>query len=388
MVHGMADSLFLSTPSARRATHQTGGRLCSKSISIHALREEGDRPSGLPLLLSVRFLSTSSARRATRPFPPSDGTPWHFYPRPPRGGRRFAHACRPLFGGFLSTPSARRATAKRCQPSGGKENFYPRPPRGGRHFRLVDVAPSCIFLSTPSARRATRVLILVRGRGFISIHALREEGDAQKWAFEHLGEEHFYPRPPRGGRRRTPRHRSQSREFLSTPSARRATPASRAKILLPLDFYPRPPRGGRRMQMPEIAARRIFLSTPSARRATHAAGRTYGQQVISIHALREEGDPTTTWTSAPIMRFLSTPSARRATRVAFGQIIHHADFYPRPPRGGRLWALSTSAPRSVFLSTPSARRATRTVIAARTSRTDFYPRPPRGGRPNKAEGIF
>ena len=65
MVHGMADSLFLSTPSARRATHQTGGRLCSKSISIHALREEGDRPSGLPLLLSVRFLSTPSARRAT-----------------------------------------------------------------------------------------------------------------------------------------------------------------------------------------------------------------------------------------------------------------------------------------------------------------------------------
>ena len=64
MVHGMADSLFLSTPSARRATHQTGGRLCSKSISIHALREEGDQ----------------------------QGDSWvhgrsNFYPRPPRGGR-------------------------------------------------------------------------------------------------------------------------------------------------------------------------------------------------------------------------------------------------------------------------------------------------------------
>ena len=57
--------------------------------------------------------------------------------------------------------------------------------------------------------------------------------------------------------------------------------------------------------------------------------------VISIHALREEGDP---W----------TPRA----------LLLPADFYPRPPRGGRLWALSTSAPRSVFLSTPSARRAT------------------------------
>ena len=65
MVHGMADSLFLSTPSARRATHQTGGRLCSKSISIHALREEGDRTvHGDHLLLNL-FLSTPSARRAT-----------------------------------------------------------------------------------------------------------------------------------------------------------------------------------------------------------------------------------------------------------------------------------------------------------------------------------
>ena len=65
MVHGMADSLFLSTPSARRATHQTGGRLCSKSISIHALREEGD-PTNLAAFADREiFLSTPSARRAT-----------------------------------------------------------------------------------------------------------------------------------------------------------------------------------------------------------------------------------------------------------------------------------------------------------------------------------
>ena len=38
------DLLFLSTPSARRATHGLDARLCDRGISIHALREEGDRP--------------------------------------------------------------------------------------------------------------------------------------------------------------------------------------------------------------------------------------------------------------------------------------------------------------------------------------------------------
>ena len=33
---------FLSTPSARRATHRTDRRPHDRGISIHALREEGD----------------------------------------------------------------------------------------------------------------------------------------------------------------------------------------------------------------------------------------------------------------------------------------------------------------------------------------------------------
>ena len=56
---------FLSTPSARRATHADVLRLELYQISIHALREEGDHcfvPSRLILLV---FLSTPSARRAT-----------------------------------------------------------------------------------------------------------------------------------------------------------------------------------------------------------------------------------------------------------------------------------------------------------------------------------
>ena len=35
---------------------------------------------------------------------------------------------------------------------------------------------------------------------------------------------------------------------------------------------------------------RIFLSTPSARRATTAGEKETGLKFISIHALREEGD--------------------------------------------------------------------------------------------------
>ena len=56
---------------------------------------------------------------------------------------------------------------------------------------------------------------------------------------------------------------------------------------------------------------------------------------ISIHALREEGDPCLRGCSQPSHTFLSTPSARRATGASV--ILSHfsVDFYPRPPRGGR-----------------------------------------------------
>ena len=87
----------------------------------------------------------------------------------------------------------------------------------------------------------------------ISIHALREEGDRGQ-----------------GG------HQGDRERFLSTPSARRAT----------------------RKCLPREKAVIRFLSTPSARRATVTTGVNYNAQVISIHALREEGDwilPTWAW---------------------------------------------------------------------------------------------
>ena len=123
----------------------------------------------------------------------------------------------------------------------------------------------------------------------ISIHALREEGDG--WcAWHRLCQQYFYPRPPRGGRPKTISILHGRTIFLSTPSARRATPIAATSIT---SFK--------------------FLSTPSARRATSVptvqcrfrpyfyprpprGGRPgFGWLCrcglpISIHALREEGD--------------------------------------------------------------------------------------------------
>ena len=56
------------------------------------------------------FLSTPSARRATLPRCTSALVFVYFYPCPPRGGRLFYDDALLQFFQFLSTPSARRAT--------------------------------------------------------------------------------------------------------------------------------------------------------------------------------------------------------------------------------------------------------------------------------------
>ena len=93
-------------------------------------------------------------------------------------------------------------------------DFYPRPPRGGR----------------PVDRHASSCFV------HISIHALREEGDAFITASSKT-RQYFYPRPPRGGR---PFQCFQSKRFgtfLSTPSARRATAKTETKSLFSNKLY-------------------------------------------------------------------------------------------------------------------------------------------------------
>ena len=150
-------------------------------ISIHALREEGDGFGTILRRGMVAFLSTPSARRATMILIWYMNADEDFYPRPPRGGRpgqqtandtpigisihalreegdvRLLYQRQPPCG-FLSTPSARRATRRTKQETTEKRDFYPRPPRGGR-------------------RRGCKIRRQHHG---ISIHALREEGDQAK----------------------------------------------------------------------------------------------------------------------------------------------------------------------------------------------------------------
>ena len=125
----------------------------------------------------------------------------------------------------------------------------------------------------------------------------------------------------------------------------------------------------------------LFLPTPSARRATIRKVALVHALRISTHALREEGDWAWTAPAGRCCLFLPTPSARRATENARLFHILSADFYPRPPRGGRLNGSALTWGNVQFLPTPSARRATSDDTAQLPYWLNFYPRPPRGGRP-------
>ena len=82
----MCAKKFLSTPSARRATIISSIIVLPLSISIHALREEGDIVHGIGESLS--FISIHALREEGDALTPLSTSPGiYFYPRPPRGGR-------------------------------------------------------------------------------------------------------------------------------------------------------------------------------------------------------------------------------------------------------------------------------------------------------------
>ena len=194
--------------------------------------------------VSCGFLSTPSARRATTDGAGSIRTQQNFYPRPPRGGRQSGRTCSNATGRFLSTPSARRATILMLILLWITCYFYPRPPRGGRPEALLQLC------RVPD----------------------------------------FYPRPPRGGRQKLYGNDKKRYQFLSTPSARRATCDGLHHHLYRAHFYPRPPRGGRLDDATSIYQDTDFYPRPprGGRHSAEAARNRAWQ--ISIHALREEGD--------------------------------------------------------------------------------------------------
>mgnify|MGYP007122748632 CR=1 FL=1 len=140
---------------------------------------------------------------------------------------------------------------------------------------------------------------------------------------------------PSARRATTPgQYPSTTYQFLSTPSARRATIALVVLGDSPCNFYPRPPRGGRRPPPPHNRLLSLFLSTPSARRATQCHPYRRHSTPISIHALREEGDPTIAIQA--LLPYISIHALREEGDAGVQAYEStHTDFYPRPPRGGR-----------------------------------------------------
>ena len=192
----------------------------------------------------------------------------------------------------------------------------------------------------------------------ISIHALRVEGDGDEGDDRRVSDISIHALRVEGDiRSGTPSF--PGLVFLSTPSGWRAT---------------------QHRQKQHIGTK--FLSTPSGWRATWLVPCACPNRLISIHALRVEGD-------------------RKIRCLSFGMIY----FYPRPPGGGRHDARVGLPLKNAFLSTPSGWRATprksrkaaeeKISIHAlrvegdprcsflRCRSVNFYPRPPGGGRQNR-----
>ena len=168
-------------------------------ISIHALREEGDH---IPCRFQAvcQTISIHALREEGDAGKCSDCSAAHnFNPRPPRGGRLailLPHAVLMLISiHALREEGDYRLRFRWSWP----QDFNPRPPRGGRPEQQHKASTRKKFQSTPSARRATRSALRIRQTACISIHALREEGDAFITTSK-TRPQYFNPRPPRGGR--------------------------------------------------------------------------------------------------------------------------------------------------------------------------------------------
>ena len=215
----------------------------------------------------------------------------------------------------------------------------------------------------------------------ISIHALRGEGDSRPVP-DDKHKDNFNPRPPWGGRPRNAGQDSGQRYY----------------------FNPRPPWGGR----PAVVCRRCglspFQSTPSVGRATSAhkwksdrergfqstpsVGRATGLDClkwvnngISIHALRGEGDIfriTLRRTRANIS--IHALRGEGDKLLGFCTTLHIA-ISIHALRGEGDESSPLQLRHSVeFQSTPSVGRATRAEHQTTPTTEYFNPRPPWGGR--------
>ena len=217
---------------------------------------------------------------------------------------------------FLSTPSGWRATLIDLMRCGKEMHFYPRPPGGGRRCDKRGGGYCYRFLSTPSGWRATRAEHITINDLFISIHALRVEGDKLRFSGMSVEVIDFYPRPPGGGRPRSYRVSRWLRQTISIHALR--VEGDRKKVQQMSKFTTisihalrvegdrseavKPPNDCR------ISIHALRVEGDDIPKANQANGNR-----ISIHALRVEGDRMSYLTGIYSTRFLSTPSGWRAT---------------------------------------------------------------------------
>ena len=171
------------------------------------------------------FLSTPPSRVATTATITSLNESGRFYPRHPRGWRQGLRLSTVLGTAFLSTPPSRVATPLDLSKYGPTTKFLSTPPSRVatlQGLRLSTVLGTGFYPRHPRGWRQLR-RTLPGGRGRVSIHATLAGGDSS--ATEEIW---------------------QTRTFLSTPPSRVATLLESAGFMWEVGFYPRHPRGWRR----------------------------------------------------------------------------------------------------------------------------------------------
>ena len=146
-------------------------------------------------------------------------------------------------------------------------DFNPRSPWGERLYKGFELTAVPLFQSTLSVRRATKANNKIYKNEQISIHALREESDKTVGQYTGLKD-----------------------KFQSTLSVRRATFLHQHMDSSWYYFNPRSPWGERRVVTSSAVNAIEFQSTLSVRRATRTPSKNIKNNIISIHALREESD--------------------------------------------------------------------------------------------------
>ena len=152
----------------------------------------------------------------------------HFYPRPPRGGRPTISSASSAPRNFYPRPprGGRRRQTAGLTPG---KYFYPRPPRGGRLCPAwLRFCGCCYFYPRPPRGGRHQCAMSYITTFNISIHALREEGDWMISLSRAIPSISIHALREEGDRASTAR-RLSFMQFLSTPSARRATETCEAE---------------------------------------------------------------------------------------------------------------------------------------------------------------